>query len=327
MDSDALYENQELSAWRRILKDRTFGTIVLALLLIVGMGLMRPDKPVGMYPKKYWAEKIIWRHCADAVLTGDSRTLMALSPVEMKKVLDYDRILNFGFGANWYSRQYLETVEEVLDPKSKNKAIMIGITPHALTYRTEGLGHFMNFINVPRQDIYFDIHLAAILNFLDPMSFHDAYQGLFPDLGPKYTRKEYFADGWVAWHREPITKKSKIEQYRGIFKRLQVSQDTIDVLLEFVSRWSKSGINVYGFLLPACKEMVELEAEVSGLNKPEFIKAFEQAGGIWIAVDQCRYESFDGSHLQDVGAVEFSRDLAARIHEIESGKGKAIDDN
>ena len=45
MDSDALYENQELSAWRRILKDRTFGTIVLALLLIVGMGLMRPDKP------------------------------------------------------------------------------------------------------------------------------------------------------------------------------------------------------------------------------------------------------------------------------------------
>jgi hypothetical protein len=214
-----------------------------------------------------------------------------------------------------------------LDPKSDKKAVMIGITPYSLTFRTKGLGHFLNFIKVSKQDIYFDIHLAAILNFLDPMSFHDAYQGLFPDLGPKYTRKEYFADGWVAWHREPITKKSKIEQYRGIFKRLQVSQDTIDVLLEFVSRWSKSGINVYGFLLPACKEMVELEAEVSGLNKPEFIKAFEQAGGIWIAVDQCRYESFDGSHLQDVGAVEFSRDLAARIHEIESGKGKAIDDN
>ena len=85
MSSDASCENPEAFSWRRVLKDRTCRTIALALLLIVGMGLMRPDKPAGMYPKKYWANKIGWRHCADAVLTGDSRTLMALSPAEMKK--------------------------------------------------------------------------------------------------------------------------------------------------------------------------------------------------------------------------------------------------
>lgn len=324
MSSDASGENPVVLAFRRAWKDRTCRTVALALLLIVGMGSMRPDKPVGMYPKKYWATKIGWRHCADAVLTGDSRTLMALSPAEMQKVLDYDRILNFGFGANWYARQYLETVEEVLDPKSDKKAVIIGITPHALTFRTKGLGHFMNFIKVSKQDIYFDIHLAALLNFLDPMSFRDAYQGLFPSLAPTHTRKEFFADGWVSVHKQPTGKRREVKRYRGIFKQRQVSQKTIDILLEFVTRWNGLGINVYGFMLPTCKEMIELEATVSGFNQPEFIEAFEQAGGIWIAVDQDGYDSFDGSHLQDIGALEFSRALAISIRDIEQQKNKTV---
>ena len=152
---------------------------------------------------------------------------------------------------------------------------MIGITPHALTYRTEGLGHFMNFINVPRQDIYFDIHLAAILNFIDPMSFRDAYLGLFPGLAPTHTRKEYFEDGWIAVHKEPSGKRREVKRYMGLFKRSQVSQKTIDVLLEFVRRWNSSGIKIYGFMVPTCKEMVELETNSSGFNQPEFIKAFD----------------------------------------------------
>jgi hypothetical protein len=325
MSSDASCEKTGAFSWHQVLKDRTFRTIALALLLIFGMGLMRPDKPVGMYPKKYWAKKIRWRHCADAVIIGDSRALMALSPVEMTKVLDYDRILNFGFGANWYARKYLETVEEVLDPKSDKKAVIIGITPLSLTFRTKGSGHFLNFINASKQDIYFDLHLAALLNFLDPMSFSDAYRGLFPSLAPIHTRKEYFADGWISVHREPTDNRRSVKKYQGVFKKLQVSPKTINVLLEFVSRWTNSGTKIYGFFMPSCKEMFELEAENSGINQSEFIKSFEQAGGIWIPVDQCCYESYDGSHLQDIGALEFSYDLAVRIHEIENDKGIVTD--
>jgi hypothetical protein len=284
------------------------------------MGSVRPDKPAGMYPKRYWAKKICWRHCADAVIIGDSRALMALSPAEMKKVIDYDRILNFGFGANRYTRQYLETIEDILDPKSNNKAVMIGITPNALTFRAKERGHFLDFINASKQDIFFDIHLAALLNFLDPMSFHDAYQGLFPGLVPTHTRREYFADGWLSVHKEPTGKRGEVKRYREIFRRRQVSQKTIDILLEFISRWNSLDINVYGFILPTCKEMVALETEVSGFNQFEFIRAFEQAGGIWIDVDLCRYESFDGSHLQDVGALEFSYDLATRIRQVQNEK-------
>ena len=324
MSSDASYEKPEAISWRQVLKDRTYRTIALSLLLIIGMGLMRPDKPAGMYPKKYWAKKIGWRHCADAVLTGDSRTLMSLSPAEMRKVLDYDRILNFGFGANWYARKYLETVEEVLDPKSNNKAVMMGITPHSLTYRTRGIGHFLNFIQVSKQDIYFDVHLAALLNFLDPMSFHDAYQGLFPSLAPTHTRKEFFADGWVSVHKEPTGKRREVKRYQGIFKKRQVSQETIDILLEFVTKWSNSGIKVYGFKLPTCKEMVELENNVSGFNQSEFVEAFERAGGVWIPVNEDGYDSFDGSHLQDIGALEFSRSLALKIRDIEQQKNQTV---
>lgn len=324
MSSDASCEKPEAFIWRRLLKERTFWAFALALLLIVAMGSMRPDKPAGMYPKKYWATKIGWRHCADAVLTGDSRTLMSLSPAEMRKVLDYDRILNFGFGANWYAPKYLETVEEVLDPKSNNKAVMMGITPHSLTYRTRGIGHFLNFIQVSKQDIFFDIHLAPLLNFLDPMSFRDAYLGLFPNLAPTRTQKEFFSDGWVSVHKQPTGKRREVKRYQGIFKQRQVSQQTIDILLEFVAKWSNSGIKVYGFKLPTCKEMVELENKVSGFNESTFVKAFEKAGGIWIPVDEDGYDSFDGSHLQDIGAVEFSRSLALKIRDIEQQNIKAV---
>ncbi len=325
MNSDSSNKTKETFILRRCWKDRTFRTIVLALLLIILMGMSRPDKSVGMYPKKYWATKLTWQQCADAVITGDSRTLMGLSPAEMEKELDYDHIMNFGFGANWYEPRYLQTVEDLLDPKSKKKAVMIGITPHSLTHReNDELGHFLNMVDKSKQDIYFEIHLAALLNFLDPMSFRDAYQGLFPQFAPTHTRQEFFADGWISVHKEPTNTKREVKRYRGIYQKRQVSQQTIDFLLEYVSRWNSAGINVYGFMLPTCKEMDKLETEVSGFNQSEFKEVFEQAGGKWIDVDQHRYESFDGSHLQDVGALEFSRALAVSIRDIEQQKNKKV---
>ena len=83
-----------------LMSDRTAKTLMVAALLILGMGMLRPDKPAWMYPNQYWATKIGWRHCADVVLTGDSRTLMSLSPAEMQKKLTDRRIFNYGFGGN-----------------------------------------------------------------------------------------------------------------------------------------------------------------------------------------------------------------------------------
>ena len=85
-----------MKSQKPIWTDRTLKTLALALAMIVTMGLLRPDKPKGIPPKKYWAKKIAWKHCADVVLTGDSRTFMSLSPKKMQEILTKTKILNYG---------------------------------------------------------------------------------------------------------------------------------------------------------------------------------------------------------------------------------------
>lgn len=296
---------------------RTVKTLIVSVLLIVGMGMLRPDKPVGMYPNQYWATKIRWRHCADVVLTGDSRTLMALSPAEMQKKLTDRRIFNYGFGANWYSLEYLEAAENVLDPRSGKKTIIMGISPNSLTQKARQVGNFAELRERSKQDAYLDIHFAAIVHFLEPMSFRDAFQGMFPSLAETHTRKEYFADGWMAVNKEPAGGRNEVKRYRKIYEQNQVSDRTIENVISYVSKWTNSGIRVYGFPPPSSREMVEMEKDMSGLNEAEFVAAFRKAGGMWIPVDQSRYASFDGSHLEDDAALQFSRDLALRIGEFE----------
>ena len=56
--------------------------------------------------------------------------------------------------------------------------------------------------------------------------------------------------------------------------------------------------------------MIELENTTSGFDETFFVASFEKAGGIWIDVSQTGYPTYDGSHLNPEGALEFSHDLA-----------------
>jgi hypothetical protein len=149
------------------------------------------------------------------------------------------------------------------------------------------------------------------------MSFRDALHGLFPSLAEAHTRKELFADGWLAYTREPPGEKRELKKYYRMYQRSRVSPAMIEGVYSYVTRWSQGRIHVYGFLMPSCREMVELERKYSGFEQGQFAAGFEQAGGIWIDVDPAAYESLDGSHLQRHAALQFSRDLAERLYELE----------
>ena len=300
-----------------ICRDRTSRTFLLALVLIVAMGSVRPDKPQGVYGKRYWATKISWRDYADVVVTGDSRVLGGVSPGQMQKTLGARRVVNYGFVNNLYGPEYLEAAEQVLKRQSDMKTIVLGITPHSLTDDPDVIGQFSELKCLSKQDIFMDIHFAALMNFFDYMSFRDAMLGIFPALAESHTRREYFADGWLAYSKDPPGEKRELKKYRRVYDRCQVSPAVIENLMDYVSKWTRSGIRVYGFLVPTCKQMVELEQKLSGFNQAEFAAAFNEAGGIWIDIDPTAYDSFDGSHLQSGSALEFSHDLALKIYERE----------
>jgi hypothetical protein len=311
------HHHQKMTVLNVIRRDRTALTGILACILILAMGSVRPDRHKGIYPSRFWANKIQWRHHADAVVTGDSRALGGVSPGQMEQILKDRRIVNFGFASNLYVPEYLDAVYQILDPQSDHKTIILGITPHSLVNDPENIGHFFQMRSLTKQELFMDDHFGAFFSFFEYMSFHDAKIGMFPSMAKGVTQKEYFIDGWLATSRKPPGKKKEVKKYQAIYQKMQVSQKVIDNLLDYVSRWSKSGVTVYGFQVPTCKEMVQLEDEKSGFKKVEFISAFEKSGGTWIEIDGTAYDSFDGSHLQRGSAVILSKDLACKILDFE----------
>ncbi len=292
--------------------DRSAQAIIIAAVVIFCMGSLRPDKPTGMYPKQYWAVKVGWEHCADAVIAGDSRVLMAVSTDELGRVLEGMRIYNYGFGGNWYSEEYLKATRRVLDPNSDNKTVFFGISPHSLTDRTDVVGHFLELSEVTGDNRFLSIYFSGLIDFFEPMSFRDAFHGLFPSLAPTHTSKHYEENGWIAVHKYP-EKRNEIERYQKLYDEQQVSEKIIQNVLDFTRKWTSSGIKVYGFIPPSCPEMVKLEDQLSGFDEEKFVQDFREAGGTWIEVDLGAYATFDGSHLQDFAAVEFTRDFSENL--------------
>jgi len=288
--------------------------VILAIILLIIMGSLRPDQPLGLCPNKYWALKSEYHHCADMVLAGDSRVLIGLSPAELNKGFKNKRIYNYGFAAAWFSEEYLDAIENVLDPKGKDKIIILAITPHALTERKEGAGNFFEADNLSEWNKFMNIHFPKIMNFFEPLSLKDALEGLIPSIAKSHTTKTYYKNGWLSIHREPIQTKRELKRYRGFYNERLVIQENVERVLKYVVEWKNKGIKVFGLVFPTCKQMYELENEISGFNEKEFISLFKEVGGCWIDVDQTAYTSYDGCHLQLEAAVKFSNDFAELLN-------------
>ena len=305
---------------KKLYQERVLRTILLAFLIMVPMILLQPPVISGIYPEEYWARKASWHNCADVVLAGDSKVIDGLCPSEMGKYLHGYKILNYGFGGASFSKAYLEKVESILNQDSDKKIIVTGISPHSLTKRKVDSENFLGIISMSKSDIFFRFHFAKYLHYLEPLKFRHAIEQIRTSREEIENKGSYYPDGWISGDKIPGSIKKMLKKYDGYYNERVVDPCNIDNISRYVEKWVKQGIHVYGFLPPSCKEMYELELRRSGINEPELIQKFKQAGGIWIDVDQSGYVSFDGTHLQRDSALELSRFVAKKICEKEFHK-------
>lgn len=305
---------------KRFLKDRTLATLALAVLLIVLMGATRPPVKNGLYPNAYWASKGNWRHCADILLIGDSRTLIGVSPEEMQKNLPDSKVYNYGFGGAWYSTQYLDKVETILNPQNNKPIIIAGITPRSLTRRNERTGNFYEIMSLPKCERFFNIRLARLAYFFEPWSLKDAIDEINPLREKNRSEVTFHPDGWISVREDSRFTEKELKKYIAYYKERIVDPCNVDNVVRYVEKWVERGIHVYGFMPPSCQEMYDLETKISGLDEQDLIHRFEQAGGIWIDIDPDAYESYDGTHLPDEEARQFTRDLCNELIRHESQK-------
>lgn len=287
-------------------------TIVAAPIV----GSLRPRQDEGLYEGQFWSQKLSWHNCADMVIAGDSRTFLGVSPARMNKVMTDLTILNFGFQANCYTREYLDATENVLRKDGQQKTIVLGINPHSLQASLAQTGGYYMYCQKSTINNLLDIHLPFIRHATANTTIDIMLESL--DSRPRKVTyySKFHADGWNAYNRIPRAEVGPLEQYRQIFADEKISPAIIENILSFTRKWTAQKIRVFGFRQPCSAEMLELENQISGFDQQKFVVDFEAAGGVWLDLEQTGYEDYDHVHLSPQGALEFSHDLAVTINNM-----------
>jgi len=298
-----------------ILKDKTFITLLLSIVLILCIGALRPEKQTKLYPKQYWVLKSQWTKCADMVFAGDSRVYAGISPEHINTTVANQRIFNFGYSANGYSKKYLAAIDNLIAPESISKTIVLGIAPHTLTEETLTVNGFTDHQYTSAYNIYMQTHWPRFMYFITPMSFKDIKHGLIPKSQEKQFTREYHANGWIA---SKLTPENTVyeKKYLKYFKENKVSDRIINNVIHQVKLWHSQGIKVYAFRPPASPNMIQIEDNNSQFNQDQFIVKLSNAGGIWLDLNTTQYHTFDASHLTKLEAIRFSQDIGNLISTI-----------
>ena len=320
------------SLLRRTVFDRTYGTILLSIAMVLLLGRFRNDGYSGMSPRVFWVKKFDWKHCADMVVAGDSRTGEGLSPALMSPELGDARIRNFSFNSLAWSQPYFDSLENVLDPHSKRRAVVLGITPHSCTFLPSKSNGWHVEGKKAAERTAMDRKFESALSYFDPMSVKNALRRMVGIKARHLLHRHHCEDGWTGTDRlRKVNPELWLNQFRRLFRENKVSDVVIARVIDRTRRWRQAGIEVYAFRPPTTAKMVELEEVHSGFEekvhsgvKEEtrftiFKRKFLAAGGVWIDVSQTDYHSHDGSHLSRPAAEQLSRDLAKAIHRHRTG--------
>jgi hypothetical protein len=308
-----------------LLRERMVLALALAAAMAAAIGGLRGHVVTGMHEDAFWAMKVDWRRCADAVLAGDSRVLLGLSPAEMAGDLPALRVRNYAFAGMGYSADYLRAVEGVLDPASRRKVIMLGVTPHSLSRGATEENGFIEHTSQPANRRAVTRAFGEVLRFFRRLSVYELSYALGLPKG-KVIYCHYERDGWAGFRQVPPDPRETLGLYRKLFDPARhgpASEEVAAGLIEAVRRWRRAGIEVYGFRPPSTPAMVALEREVAGFDEGAFVAAFEAAGGTWLRLEPLDYRTYDGSHLERDEARAFSRRFARKLRELREGGAAA----
>ena len=289
--------------------DPTLLIVLVASFLVICIGVIRPPEGVrtDLNREGFWRNKLDQPPIYDLVIGGDSRILCDISPSAMSSVLNM-RIYNFGFNFVGYTPEYLKAIEQKLNPNSNEKTIVLGITPRSLTplnMKTSGFAEENN------RELYEKIG-QKYLNKLSTMFRPFSLSSIVWSLQGRVTAKDFYPDGLMSVEILPPDDDLDLKTYKKIFINNTVSEEHINNIFDTIRDWKAKGITVYGFRPPVAEKIFEAEG-MSGFNQNQFIKGFQNAGGVWLNMDANGITFADGSHITANDVPRFSKNLAQTI--------------
>lgn len=292
--------------------DRTAQALLIAVAILVCVRAPWPSTPHE--DRYYYYEKLNWRANADVVILGDSRALVALSPESMAADLTDLRVRNFSFAGVGYSPDYLAAAEQVWDNQGTSKIALLGITARSLREISQRDDQFITSSRTLSPPAYWKARCLGWVPRIWPPLDRSLLNQVFYGRSQQRNAVRRKADGWFEPSADSINIAESLRYYRQI-RRYPIDSDCISHLLATVEDWTRKGIHVYGFRPPTCKEMEALEDD---FEEASFARAFENAGGRWLAPSSEGLTTCDASHLDRQSVAAFSERVAKAVSTSEN---------
>jgi hypothetical protein len=297
-----------------MLKIRLFLAALIFWFCVLIINLIRPpisNSSVLMDASS--SEKMPWKNNFDLVVTGDSRTLIGISPQAMQSILPSYKIGNLGFAALIYSQDYMDYIRNTLHSPVKNRVIVLGFSPRSLLSQEKSGCYFQKWSNkthVPFK-IEINLHSRWLQKLFCGLSEDDLNRCFYSN----YHRRMLILlkSGWIPARLFPENATASRKQYRNHFIKNKIDGELLKVIYRNTEIWSREGIKVFGIRIPTSPNLFVIEKKISGFEERSIRQRFEKSGGIWLNPTVGKLVAFDGSHLRYDSAVSYSKSLANEL--------------
>lgn len=294
-------------------KERIIYVTIISFIFIAIAIIISPHKED--YKNRFdsfWISKTFSKPNYDCIIIGDSRVYRGLSPNAIEDIIPDFRVLNFAYSSGRINSFIMNQAEQKLRANSKNKIIIIGITPNALTAHTNENEQLIELIKTPREERYEALYFHNFLKYFAPIKIQDFKKNKSESNKIQYI-EDFHDNGWVASNKIPEDTTEAFSSYKKWFQEAEISNKNINSIYNFTKKWTNDNTMVFAFRIPTSQTMKTMEDSILNFDEKEFIDNFKKSGGIWLNINNNKYHSYDGSHLNKKSAIRLSKEVAIKI--------------
>ena len=261
--------------------------------------------------ESFWVKKTHTSNKFDIIACGDSRVYRGIaSDVLYGQKLNLS-FINLGYSSAGFSEDYLHFVMSKFRLESKNKVLIVGITPHSFTNEAKKNEALNQYLNISEFKKFRYKYLFPILKY-----FASYKPSEFIKKQKKRYQERFNNDGWVASDNLFPDSTSALESYRKTFTKYKVSMKETKSIMDKLKKIASTEVTIIALRPPTTKQMRMLEDSMSGFDE-DFVKQELIRNSItWLDFNDSDFMSYDGSHLNENSARKLSVIIGKKINEI-----------
>lgn len=287
--------------------------LLLTFIFVYIVGFFRPE-PMNSKTSEsfFWNNKVNDTKKYNFIISGDSRAYRGVSPYDIENIIENYEAKNLGFSSGGFNEDIFKLINKYLDTNKSDNIVLICLTPFSLTNSAYASGHIKSL----KRNIGFENwkinNLTKNLSFFDPIIPSEIAARYF-DYG--YYHK-YYGNGWVESEKKPVNRAAALKSYTKEFSNNKFSEKSFQVLLKNISDLTNNNVKVFALRMPVYYKLKTLEDSLSGFNENIVKSKIISNGGKWLDIDESRYSTYDGSHLDGGSARLLSKNIAKKIKSI-----------